>query len=151
MWFLWIFGDNVEDALGKGRFVLFYLLTGLAGGIGHVITGPDSPLPTVGASGAVAGVMGAYMLMFPQARVIALVPILMVANLMEVPAAAFLGIWVLFQLASAAVARESLGGGTAWMAHVGGFAAGAAWALLMPKAHDEHSWVDRRRKQWRGW
>jgi hypothetical protein len=150
MWFLYIFGDNVEDALGKLRFVLFYLLTGLAGGALHVLTGPDSPIPTVGASGAISGVMGAYMLMFPHSRVIAIVPLLGFAHLVEIAAPMFLGVWALFQFLSAAMTREALGGGTAWLAHIGGFAAGAAWALLVPKAHAEYSWVDRRRRRpWR--
>ncbi len=93
MWSLWIFGDNVEDRMGRVGFLIFYILSGLAAGVGHVATNPTSPVPTVGASGAIAGVMGAYLLLFPHARVVTIIPIFIFFQLVEVPAVSFLGIW----------------------------------------------------------
>ena len=131
MWFLWIFGDNVEDALGSVRFLFFYLACGLGAGVTHWALGPASPLPTVGASGAIAGVLGAYALLFPRARVLALVPIVFVLQVVEVPALVMLGIWFLLQLFSGSVATlGSAGGGVAWWAHIGGFVVGIATVLL---------------------
>jgi rhomboid family protein len=127
MWTLWIFGDNVEDRMGPVRFTVFYLVCGLVAGIVHWFTNPHSAVPTVGASGAIAGVMGAYFLLFPHARVVVLVPILFLPLFFEVPAVAYLLIWALSQVYSGALALagpENVGG-VAWWAHVGGFAAGA--------------------------
>jgi membrane associated rhomboid family serine protease len=126
MWALWIFGDNVEDRMGPARFLFFYLLCGLAAGIVHVITNPDSTLPTVGASGAIAGVMGAYFVLFPHARVIVLVPLLFIPLFFEIPAVLFLGMWALTQFFSGtfALAAPEYVGGIAWWAHVGGFLSG---------------------------
>ena len=97
MWFLWLFGDNVEDRMGRVRFLLFYLLCGLGAAGLHVALDPESLVPTVGASGAIAGVLGAYVLLFPRARVLTLVPLLFVFTTVAVPAVLFLGIWFLFQ------------------------------------------------------
>lgn len=126
MWTLWIFGDNVEDRMGPVRFVAFYLLCGLAAGITHLLTNPDSSIPTVGASGAIAGVMGAYFFLFPFARVIVLVPVLFFPFFFELPAVTYLGIWALTQVFSGtlSLAEASDVGGIAWWAHVGGFGAG---------------------------
>jgi membrane associated rhomboid family serine protease len=120
MWFLWIFGDNVEDRLGSWKFVGFYLLTGVVGAISQSLLMPSSPHPMVGASGAVAGVLGGYVLLFPRARVISLLFISFVA----VPAWVFLGLWFLAQFFLAGSS------GIAWMAHVGGFLAGLGLVRL---------------------
>ena len=126
MWTLWIFGDNVEDRMGPLRFLIFYLLCGIAAGIVHVITNPESTIPTVGASGAIAGVMGAYLVLFPFSRVIVMVPIFFWPFFFELPAVTFLLIWYLTQLWSGTFALASVQdvGGVAWWAHVGGFVAG---------------------------
>lgn len=126
MWTLWIFGDNVEDRMGRIRFLLFYLLTGLAAGLTHWVTNPSSTIPTVGASGAVAGVLGAYFVLFPFSRIITMFPVLFWPFFFEFPAVTYLILWFLSQVFSGTLA--GLGpedvGGVAWWAHVGGFAAG---------------------------
>lgn len=127
MWVLYIFGDNVEDRLGHGRFLLFYLLCGLAAGAVQVWASPRSILPTVGASGAIAGVMGAYFILFPHARVTTLVPIFIFIRLIELPASIFLGVWILSQVFAT---RGGAVAGIAWWAHIGGFVAGVV--LLGP-------------------
>ena len=126
MWSLWIFGDNVEDRMGPLRFVLFYLACGLIAGLVQWYTNPDSVVPTVGASGAIAGVLAAYFVMFPQARVVVMVPIFFYPLFFEVPAVAYLLFWALTQLyiGTMALAGPSEVAGVAWWAHVGGFAAG---------------------------
>jgi len=126
MWTLWIFGDNVEDRMGPARFVIFYLLCGLAAGIVHCLTNPESTLPTVGASGAIAGVLGAYFLLFPFSRVIVLVPIFFFPFFFELPAVTYLGFWALSQFFSGVLtlADGRSVGGVAWWAHVGGFTTG---------------------------
>lgn len=122
MLYLWVFGDNVEDVLGRGKFLLFYLLAGLAGGLAHVISGPGSLVPTIGASGAVAGVLGAYFVTFPHSRVLALVPLLFIITFMELPAVLFLFLWIGLQLLNGLIGLA--GAQVAWWAHIGGFAAG---------------------------
>lgn len=132
MWSLWIFGDNVEDRMGRGGFLCFYLLSGLAAGAVHIVTNPASQVPTVGASGAIAGVMGAYLLLFPHARVVTLVPIFFFLQIVELPAVFFLGFWFLTQLFSGTVSLAAAGaqaGGVAWWAHIGGFVVGFLWAV----------------------
>lgn len=132
MWFLWIFGDNVEDTLGSVRFVLFYLLCGLAASTVQYLVQPASVLPTVGASGAIAGVLGAYALLFPGARVLTLVPIFFVLQVIEVPAVVMLGIWFLMQILNGSVATlGTAAGGVAWWAHIGGFLAGLGLVLAL--------------------
>ncbi|GIX46989.1 MAG: rhomboid family intramembrane serine protease [Candidatus Tectimicrobiota bacterium] len=128
MWTLWIFGDNVEDRMGPLRFLLFYLLCGLAAGLVHWLTNPHSTLPTVGASGAISGVMGAYFLLFPHSRIIALVPVFFWPFFVEIPAVFYLGMWFVSQLFSGVLSLAAAGqvGGIAWWAHIGGFAAGIA-------------------------
>src|SRR2546422_3153141 len=126
MWTLWIFGDNVEDRMGTLRFLCFYFVCGLAAGLVHYFTNTDSTLPTVGASGAIAGVLGAYLLFFPGARVITLIPLFFLPLFVEIPAITYLGVWILSQIFSGTL---SLGlpedvGGVAFWAHVGGFIAG---------------------------
>jgi len=124
MWCLWIFGDNVEDRMGRVRFLLFYLVCGVAAGLLHWIANADSIAPTVGASGAIAGVLGAYFLLFPRARVLVLFPLLFIPFFFEIPAVAFLLVWFGLQLAQAWMGLGADSGGVAWWAHVGGFAAG---------------------------
>jgi membrane associated rhomboid family serine protease len=126
MWTLWIFGDNVEDRMGPLRFLAFYLACGVAASLAHVFASPGSTLPTIGASGAVAGVLGAYFLLFPRARVLLLVPVLFLPLFFEVPAVFFLGYWFALQFLSGSLAlthAEEVGG-IAWFAHVGGFLVG---------------------------
>jgi membrane associated rhomboid family serine protease len=136
MLYLWIFGDNVEDRLGRVRFLFFYLACGVAAGITHVVANPHSVAPTIGASGAVAGVLGAYFLLYPKARVLTLLPLGIYFQIIELPAFFFLGFWLLIQsisgIASLAVRGEMVGG-IAWWAHIGGFAFGAALGLLLKK------------------
>ena len=137
MWTLWIFGDNVEDRMGPGRFVLFYIVCGVAAGVVHVVVNPDSPVPTVGASGAIAGVMGAYFVLFPLARIILLMPVLFVPVFVQLPAVVYIGLWMWSQVLSglAALAVPHPATGVAFWAHIGGFAAGAAtfWLFLRPR------------------
>jgi len=135
MWFLWIFGDNVEDTLGHAKYLLFYLLCGIAAAIAHIVFNPGSALPTVGASGAIAGVMGAYIVRFPHSRILTLVFIVFFVTTFEVPAVVMLAYWFLIQLFSGigSIARTHLseGGGVAWFAHVGGFVAGVILIKVM--------------------
>jgi membrane associated rhomboid family serine protease len=125
MWTLWIFGDNVEDRMGPLRFLAFYLLCGIASGFLHVITNLDSTVPTIGASGAIAGVLGAYLRLYPRARIVTLVPIFIIPFFFQLPAYFYLGFWFLTQLLNGSF---SVGGreaaGVAWWAHVGGFVTG---------------------------
>ena len=120
MWFLYIFGDNVEGRLGHLRYLSFYLLCGLAAGASHLFLNWHSNVPTIGASGAIAGVMGAYLILYPRARILTLLPILFFFTFVEVPAFIFLGIWFLFQFLIAA-GTSGQAGGIAWAAHIGGF------------------------------
>jgi hypothetical protein len=124
MWFLHIFGDNVEDRMGPTRFLLFYLLCGWISGFAHLWANWTSTVPTIGASGAIAGVMGAYLILFPKSRIITLIPILFIPYFIEIPAVVFLGIWFLFQFFYASLSGPESGGGIAWWAHIGGFVFG---------------------------
>jgi membrane associated rhomboid family serine protease len=128
MWFLWIFGDNIEDDMGRGRYLLFYLLCGILASLAHVAAsagGPQAEVPSLGASGAISGVMGAYLVLHPLRRV----TVLMLRVIMNVPAYVAVGLWFLFQIASGYFsARGTAAGGVAYMAHIGGFVAGAALA-----------------------
>ena len=125
MWYLAIFGDNIEDLLGRGGFVVFYLLAGLAGGLLHYFFNSSSSLPTVGASGAIAGVLGAYVVAFPRARIITLVPLFPFFQLTALPALVVLGLWFVFQFFSGALSLAWSGGqGVAWWGHIGGFVFG---------------------------
>ena len=137
MLYLWIFGDNVEDRMGHGRFIVFYLLCGIAAAMAQVWTVPNSPIPMVGASGAIAGVMGAYFVLYPKSRIVTLLPLVIVFQVVEIPAIFFLGIWFLMQfvsgLGSLAVSTGTGGemaGGIAFWAHVSGFAAGLIGVFL---------------------
>jgi membrane associated rhomboid family serine protease len=133
MWFLWIFGDNVEDALGSARFLVFYLAAGIAAGVLHYALEPTSALPTVGASGAIAGVLAGYMVLYPKARVTALVPLGIILQLMELPAVVLIGLWFAIQIGSGLLSLGWTGGGVAWWAHVGGFVAGVILVKLFAR------------------
>ena len=136
MWILAIFGDNVEDRLGHGRFLLFYLASGVLGALGQVVYAPYSPIPMIGASGAIAGVLGAYLLFCPYAKVVTLVPIFVFVRFIELPAWVFLGGWFLLQFWSglpAAGGNAGMQGGVAYWAHVGGFAGGLLLATLFAR------------------
>ncbi len=138
MWVLYIFGDNVEDRLGHTRYLLFYLLAGLAAALAHVLVNPGSTVPTVGASGAISGIMGAYLLLFPRARVLTLLPGIVVPWFVELPALVFVGFWFVLQLFSGLFALGATGsvdiyGGVAWWAHVGGFLAGVLLVKLFER------------------
>ena len=136
MWYLWIFGDNVEDRVGHGRFIIFYLLCGAAAALGQILIDPTSTLPTIGASGAIAGVMGAYFVLYPQSRVLTLIPLIIFWEIVELPAIFLLGFWFLMQLFSAgaiAVTASTGGGGVAFAAHVAGFVCGVAGVFVFRK------------------
>lgn len=141
MWSLWIFGDNVEERLGRGGFLCFYLAGGLAAGLLHIATNLPSRVPTVGASGAIAGVMGAYLLLFPSSTVVTLVPIFFFMQVIEVPAVVFLGLWFLSNVWSgigALASASARAGGVAWWAHIGGFLVGVLWALPLRRRLPTH-------------
>ncbi|WP_022668351.1 rhomboid family intramembrane serine protease [Desulfospira joergensenii] len=131
MWFLYIFGDNIEGHLGSLRFLGFYLLCGLLSGMFHFLLNPVSMVPTIGASGAIAGVMGAYFLLYPRSRILTLVPIIIIPMFIQIPAFVFLGFWFLMQFLNAA--GSGGGAGIAWWAHVGGFIAGLLLVKLEKK------------------
>ena len=139
--YLWIFGDNVEDRMGHGRYLFFYVACGACAALAQTMANPASTVPMVGASGAIAGVLGAYLLYYPHARVVTLVPIFFFIQLIEIPALFFLLIWFGMQLVNGAASLTSATaatGGVAWWAHLGGFAGGFVLGLLLgygrPKA-----------------
>ncbi|OQY07788.1 MAG: rhomboid family intramembrane serine protease [Desulfobacteraceae bacterium 4572_123] len=132
MWSLYIFGDNVEDRLGPLRYLLFYLLCGLASGLSHLILNLHSKVPTIGASGAIAGVMGAYFILYPRSKILTLIPIIIIPWFVEIPAFFFLGLWFMMQFINAAGSHLH-GGGIAWWAHIGGFVFGIVFLYLMEK------------------
>jgi hypothetical protein len=135
MWSLYIFGDNIEDRLGPFRYLVFYLLSGWASGLVHLLFNWHSQVPTIGASGAIAGVMGAYLLLFPRSKILTVVPIFFFPLFIEISAVYFLGIWLLIQFLSAA-GTSSVGGGIAWWAHIGGFVFGLLAVKLFMQAPD---------------
>jgi membrane associated rhomboid family serine protease len=137
MLFLWIFGDNVEDVLGRFRFVIFYLLCGVTAALAQIVVSPNSEIPTIGASGAIAGILGAYFITFPRARVVTFIPIFILPYFVEIPAVVFLGIWFVMQLfhgLSDLGAVTTAHGGIAWWAHASGFLTGIVLMLLMRPA-----------------
>ena len=135
MWSLYIFGDNVEDRLGPLRYIVFYLLCGITSGLSHLIFNLNSNIPTIGASGAIAGVMGAYLILHPNAKILTLIPIIFIPWFIEIPAFFFLGFWFVLQFINAAVSHGGIGG-IAWWAHIGGFIFGIIFLklfLLLPE------------------
>jgi len=134
MWFLWIYGDNVEDVLGHARYLLFYLLVGVAAALLQVALSSDSRVPMIGASGAIAGVMGAYLIKFPHSRILTLIPVFIFFTTVEIPAVFILLYWFVIQFFSGvgSIGYSHLSqGGVAWFAHVGGFVAGMILILLL--------------------
>jgi membrane associated rhomboid family serine protease len=129
MWSLYIFGNNIEDRLGPFRYLLFYLLSGIVSGLTHFLFNPSSTVPIIGASGAIAGVMGAYIILYPGAKILTLIPILFIPLFFEIPAVFFLGFWFLMQFINAAGGT----GGIAWWAHIGGFLSGIFFLKLFLK------------------
>lgn len=125
MLYLWIFGNNVEDAMGHIRFVIFYLLCGIAAVFGQVIQNPDSQIPMIGASGAISGILGAYLLLHPRARILVIVPLGFYAQMLHLPAGLVLVVWFVIQIVSSLLAEPG-SAGVAWFAHIGGFIAGMA-------------------------
>jgi membrane associated rhomboid family serine protease len=148
MLYLWIFGDNVEDRMGRGRFVAFYLLCGTVAALVQTWASPDSHVPMVGASGAIAGVMGAYFVMYPRSRIVTLIPLFVFMQLVEIPALVFLGIWFVMQflsgLGSALSPQANISGGIAFWAHVAGFVAGVVgvYAFRRPERARVEWWHD---------
>lgn len=148
MWFLWLFGNNVEDSMGRGRFVVFYLVSGLAAALAQVFTDPASGIPMVGASGAISGVMGAYLVLYPRARVFTLVPLGFLLTSVALPAWVMLVYWLVIQLVSGVAAYGGAVGGVAFWAHVGGFVAGLVLVKLFARpryvaAHRAQQWAPR--------
>ncbi len=135
MWFLYIFGDNVEDRMGHGRYLIFYLLSGVGATLAHIYINPTSTLPTVGASGAISGVMGAYFMLYPFARVITLIIVFIFVDIIEIPAFFYLGFWIFIQFiqGTASLFANPGGGGVAWWAHLGGFVVGAFLVFFFKK------------------
>jgi membrane associated rhomboid family serine protease len=151
MVYLWIFGDNVEDRLGHARYLGFYLLGGIGAALVHGYTAPASTLPTVGASGAISGVLGGYLLLFPHARVLTLIPLVFIFfHVAELPAVLYLGLWFLMQLFSGTVASVLApdAGGVAWWAHIGGFVVGM---VLVPLLRRRESYPRVWRDQYAPW
>ena len=154
MWFLWIFGNNVEDSMGHARFVVFYLLCGLAAAALQTMADPSSVIPMVGASGAIGGVMGAYVLLYPRVHVHMLVVLGFYATTFAVPAIFMLGYWFVVQLVSGWMSVGVEGGGVAFWAHIGGFVAGAVLVLLFrnPRLLERHPYYGwRRNSPTRSW
>ena len=136
MLYLWIFGNNVEDTLGHGRFVVFYLASGIAAAVTQTLVGPDSRVPMIGASGAISGVLGAYFVLFPQASVLTLVIFGFFWRLVRIPALVVLGFWMVVQILNG-LGSFGAGGGVAWFAHIGGFFAGMGLLFLFrPRPHE---------------
>ena len=145
MWTLFIFGDNVEDTLGRGLYLGFYLTCGLVSLITHILFAPGSSAPVVGASGAIAGVMGAYISLFPGARILTLIPIFLIFPVIELPAYIFLGIWFIWQFFQGAfsIVGHGAAGGVAWWAHVGGFLAGMGLIRVLAPGRVQSPWRPR--------
>jgi membrane associated rhomboid family serine protease len=155
MWFMWIFGNNVEDAMGTARFILFYVLCGLAAAGLQIVAEPGSAIPMVGASGAIGGVMGAYVLLYPRVHVHMLIFFGFFVTTVAVPAVFMLGYWFAIQLLSGVASRAGSGGGVAFWAHVGGFVAGAILVFVFRNKqllarHPYHGWK-RRSTATRNW
>jgi len=145
MWFLWVFGDNVEDSMGSGRFLVFYLLCGLCAAAAQIAVNPGSAIPMVGASGAIGGVMGAYIMLYPRVKVHMGVILIVIFTTFRVPAFVMLGYWIVVQLLGGFSSLGAAGGGVAFWAHVGGFVGGAALVWLFKDDelllnHPFHGW-----------
>ncbi len=133
MWYLWLFGDNVEDAMGRARFVVFYFLSGVGAAAAQVLMDPGSRVPMVGASGAISGVLGGYLLLYPHARILTLIPLGFFTQIVEIPAVIVLGFWIVVQVLNGFLTLSLHTGGVAWFAHIGGFVAGMALVHIFRK------------------
>lgn len=133
MLYLWIFGDNIEDRLGHTRFFFFYILAGIAGNLAHILIHPTSPIPLVGASGAIAGVLGAYIITFPRANITSLIFVFFFVFIRKIPAIYFLLFWFLLQIANGITSLGIMGNTVAWWAHIGGFLSGILFMVLFRK------------------
>ena len=143
MLYLWIFGDNVEDRLGRVRYLLFYLLSGVGAAAAQILSDPHSKIPMVGASGAISGVLGAYLLLYPHARVVTLVFFGWLVRVIEIRALIVLGFWIVVQLVSGLLTWGAQVGGVAWFAHVGGFVAGLVMVLPLRRREARSEWQGR--------
>jgi membrane associated rhomboid family serine protease len=153
MWFLWLFGNNIEDSMTRPRFVAFYLLSGLAAALAQVLANPASEVPMVGASGAISGVMGAYLVLFPRVRVFTVVPLGFFIQTMALPAWVMLIYWMFLQVLGGVTSIGAKGGGVAFWAHLGGFLAGVVLVKVFERrdrvmAHSSHHWQPGRTNQW---
>jgi membrane associated rhomboid family serine protease len=153
MWFLWLFGNNIEDSMTRPRFLAFYLLSGLAAAFAQVLANPSSEIPMVGASGAISGVMGAYLVLFPRVRVFTVIPLGFFLQTMALPAWMMLIYWAFLQVAGGVTSIGAEGGGVAFWAHLGGFLAGVVLVKIFERrdrvmAHTSHHWQPRRTSQW---
>jgi len=153
MWFLWLFGNNIEDSMTRPRFVAFYLLSGLAAAFAQVLANPASEVPMIGASGAISGVMGAYLVLFPRVRVFTVVPLGFFIQTMALPAWVMLIYWMFLQVLGGVTSIGAKGGGVAFWAHLGGFLAGVVLVKVFERrdrvmAHSSHHWQPRRTNQW---
>ncbi len=144
MWFLWLFGNNIEDSMGHFRFVVFYLLIGVVAGLTQVFLSPKSPIPTIGASGAISGIMGAYLLLYPRVRIQTLFIFIVIVRIFAVPAWFILAEWFVLQVVQNLAAPATAGGGVAYGAHIGGFVCG----LLLISLFRRPDLVTRRRGRW---
>lgn len=133
MWYLKIFGDNIEDRIGHGGFLLFYVLCGVMANVAQIIIDPTSTIPTIGASGAISGVLGAYVICFPWAKISTIIPIFFFFTMIDVPALVFLGFWFYLQLLNGTASLTMVGSNVAWWAHIGGFLAGMILIVLLPQ------------------
>ena len=140
-WMLWIFGDNIEDSMGHLRFLAFFVLTGLIAVGAHTFMSPDSSIPMVGASGAISGIMGAYFILYPKARIKTLVVFFYFIRIMPIPAWVFLGIWIAMQFLGLGAAAAGDGGGIAYAAHLGGLFAGLGLVFLFRKTKPATAWI----------
>ncbi len=143
MLYLWIFGDNVEDRMGRLRFVIFYLLSGLAAAAAQILSNPFSRVPMIGASGAISGVLGAYLVLFPHARVVTLIFLGFFIRLVEIPALVVLGFWIVVQIVNGVFTPAEEMGGVAWFAHIGGFVAGLLMVMPLKRRYAQSSWRER--------
>ncbi len=142
MWYLWLFGDNVEDVMGRARFLVFYLLCGVVAAAAQVMMSPASRVPMVGASGAISGVLGGYLLLFPHARILTLVPIFFLIPILEIPAVIVLGLWFAAQILNGLGTISFEGGGVAFFAHIGGFVAGMVLVHIFRSRQRPRAWAN---------
>ncbi|MEK7279729.1 MAG: rhomboid family intramembrane serine protease [Nitrospirota bacterium] len=140
MLYLWVFGNNIEDSMGHFRFIVFYAICGSVAVFAHALINQGSTLPMIGASGAISGVLGAYLILFPRARVLTLLPLGFFMQVVKIPALFFLGFWIAFQIINSTFSIGKGGDGIAWFAHIGGFLAGLLLIVFFKKRNSRFSW-----------